>query len=130
NGTALQIPNINDGQVNEALLFEAAQAVAFSESAELEPGTGDFTAALWIRTLGKGNEILVTKGGLNQRSPGWAIVNTTTQTVVQVVLASGAMIRAPMPRIEPEIWAHVAFVVNRDMKSLRLYRDGKVVNVE
>src|SRR5690606_2000599 len=56
--------------------------------------------------------------------------NTTTQTVVQVVLASGAMIRAPMPRIEPEIWAHVAFVVNRDMKSLRLYRDGKVVNVE
>ena len=126
NGATARTINLSAGQIHEAIDVVERQTIQFRHHEELDPGLGDFTASIWARTFGEGDEILVAKGGLNIEGPGWAILNRKNDTLIRLSFGKEGLVDLSLPRVKIEQWTHIAFVIDRTQKLAFAYLDGAI----
>ncbi len=131
-------PPMVPGRVAEAFEFkgDGTSYVRVPNHTELDPGTGSFSVAVWLRP-GRGggtaagntfSEMLVSKLGPaqagSQEPSGWAITRNQGGTFVGTMSAAGA--RSVALGITPaNQWHHVALVVQRATGQIIGFLNGK-----
>jgi hypothetical protein len=111
-----------------------ANHVVVKNHAELDPGTGDFSVALWFNS-DRGpsaagvtfTEYFVSKLGGGRVPTGWALWRNQSDTFVQAIATSGASYRIALGGTAANTWHHIALVINRAAGQVFGYLNGKRV---
>ncbi|MGE3309236.1 MAG: LamG-like jellyroll fold domain-containing protein [Limisphaerales bacterium] len=124
------------GRIHEAFDFKAdpSSFVQVRHHAELDPGQGAFSVALWFLPLrgegtaapvgGSFGETLLSK----QAGNGWSIFRNQSGTFLQTASAQGTR-TVPLGPTTRGQWHHVVLVVNRSTSQLIGYLNGKRIGV-
>lgn len=135
NGTVRNPAGIIQQSFDYAGAANPANHVLVKHHTELDPGTGDFSVAVWFRAeRGPGTagvtftEYFVSKLGGGGRVPtGWALWRNQSDTFVQAIAQSGASYRIALGVTGANTWHHIALVINRRAGQVFGYLNGKSV---
>ena len=129
-GTVVGALSMVPGRIAQGLDFKGdpVNHVRVAHHTELDPGAGNFTAAIWFKPTRGGSattgltftESLVSKQALPsataQNGAGWAIYRNQNGTFVQTVSGAGAR-TVPLGITAAGQWNHAVLVVNRATSS-------------
>ena len=104
--------------------------IAIPHASALDVGTGDFSAAGWVKTGGGRTAGLISAAALG--TPGWYLEANDGAGLQLISAGAGGKPNGRVlsqPGVLRSAWQHVAVTVGRGLNQTRIYVDGKLVGL-